>query len=58
KRPLNAFMLWAKEERSRLLRCAPGVHNSSLSIMLGIKWKSMTSQEKLPYVKKHLKLSE
>ena len=54
-RPMNAFMLWAKDKRSSLL--AQGLGISQVSQVLSDNWKALTEEERSKFHKEaeHLK---
>ncbi|XP_053717934.1 HMG box-containing protein 1-like [Synchiropus splendidus] len=46
KRPMNAFMLFAKKFRVEFTRMYPGKDNRAISVLLGEQWKKMRSDER------------
>ncbi|KAL3851772.1 hypothetical protein ACJMK2_015481 [Sinanodonta woodiana] len=49
KRPMNGFMLFAKELRMEYSHQYPNKDNRTISVMLGEKWRAMSDDKKLLY---------
>ena len=58
KRPMNSFMLFAKKYRLELTRLHPGRDNRDISILLGEKWRKLSSEEKKGYAREAQTLAE
>ena len=58
KRPMNAFMIWAKTERRNLQRIHPDLDNCSISKILGTRWKEMEGEEKQFYYEQQAALAK
>lgn len=50
KRPMNAFMLFAKKYRLELIQLHPGKDNRAISVILGDAWRSLPAGEKQMYI--------
>ncbi|XP_061570090.1 HMG box-containing protein 1-like isoform X2 [Cololabis saira] len=46
KRPMNAFMLFAKKYRVEYTQMYPGKDNRAISVLLGEQWKKMRSEDR------------
>ncbi|XP_044967830.1 high mobility group B protein 6-like [Hordeum vulgare subsp. vulgare] len=46
KKPASSFLLFSKEARKQLAEERPGVNNSTLSALISVKWKDLSSAEK------------
>ncbi|KAL4656738.1 HMG box-containing protein 1 isoform X1 [Arapaima gigas] len=58
KRPMNAFMLFAKKYRVEYTQMYPGKDNRSISVILGDKWKKMKNEERRLYTLEAKALAE
>ena len=58
KRPMNAFMMFAKENRTQLREDNPELKVTEVSKLLGAKWREMTEDEKSPFTKEAKRLKD
>ncbi|XP_040006970.1 transcription factor Sox-17-beta.1-like [Xiphias gladius] len=49
KRPMNAFMVWARIHRHALSKACPGAGMIDTSIQLGREWSKLSKEQKRPY---------
>uniref|UniRef100_A0A3Q3J9K6 HMG box-containing protein 1 n=1 Tax=Monopterus albus TaxID=43700 RepID=A0A3Q3J9K6_MONAL len=50
KRPMNAFMLFAKKFRVEYTQMYPGKDNRAISVLLGERWKKMRNEERRTFI--------
>ncbi|XP_067852023.1 transcription factor SOX-30-like [Heptranchias perlo] len=58
KRPMNAFMVWARIHRPSLAKANPNANNAEISVQLGLEWNKLTEEQKKPYYDEAQKIKE
>ena len=58
RRPMNAFMVWARIHRPLLAKHFRGTNNADISIRLGQSWNNLTHEQKEPFYNEAEKLKK
>ena len=53
---MNAFMRWSQIERRKIIEDYPDAHNAEISKNLGKKWRTLSEEEKRPFIEEAEKL--
>ncbi|KAM9451556.1 uncharacterized protein Hap1MRO34_021856 [Clarias gariepinus] len=56
KRPMNAYMIWARTHRPTLTKANPNASNAEISEQLGIEWRKLSEEQKMLYYAESRKL--
>ncbi|XP_053505603.1 transcription factor SOX-11-like isoform X2 [Ictalurus furcatus] len=49
KKPMNAYMVWARIQRSILCKANPNASFAEISMLLGNGWRNLSEEQKKPY---------
>lgn len=52
RRPMNSFMIWAKENRSCVKNENPLLNNANISVLLGQKWRTLPEDKVFEFIDK------
>ncbi|KXJ23478.1 Transcription factor SOX-30 [Exaiptasia diaphana] len=58
KRPMNAFMIWARLNRSTIAKRYPYANNAEISVKLGEIWNDLSTEQQKPYFDEATRLKE
>ena len=58
KRPMNAFMIWARLYRSTIAKRYPNANNAEISVKLGEIWNELSTEQQRPYFDEASQLKE
>ncbi len=53
---MNAFMVWSQIERRKICEVQPEMHNAEISKRLGKRWKTLSSDERAPFIQEAQRL--
>lgn len=56
KRPMNAFLVYARTHRPILSKTCPNATAAEITLKLGIEWRKLSDEQKVPYFAESLRL--